>query len=145
MCILYTLVSQSGVGRLFCHVCPPDEKRRMQVHRRKSASADRDQQRVVKCSRDVSKRSDCLIINETAVVNAHPVQNINSEFTECSIGTDGVSQDEVCQWMLTPADAWKDQERSLPSWQRCQQQLPETVILCDIRSLMQISGGQCST
>ena len=89
MCILYTLVYQSGVGRLFCHVCPPDEKRRMQVHRRKSASADRDQQRVVKCSRDVSKRSDCLIINETAVVNAHPVQNINSEFTEFSIGTDG--------------------------------------------------------
>ena len=82
--------SQSGVGRLFCHVCPPGEKkRRMQVHRRKSASADRDQQRVVKCSRDVSKHSDCLIINETAVVNAHPVQNINSEFTECSIGTDG--------------------------------------------------------
>ena len=33
--------------------------------------------------------SDCLIINETAVVNAHPVQNINREFTECSIGTDG--------------------------------------------------------
>ena len=61
----------------------------MQVHRRKSASADRDQQRVVKCSRDVSKHSDCLVINETAVVNAHPVQNINSEFTECSIGTDG--------------------------------------------------------
>ena len=61
----------------------------MQVHRRKSASADRDWQRVVKCSRDVSKHSDCLIINETAVVNAHPVQNINSEFTECSIGTDG--------------------------------------------------------
>ena len=61
----------------------------MQVHRRKSASADRDQQRVAKCSRDVSKHSDCLIINETAVVNAHPVQNINSEFTECLIGTDG--------------------------------------------------------
>ena len=55
----------------------------------KSASADRDRQRVVKCSRDVSKRSDCLIINETAVVNAHPVQNINSKFTEYSIGTDG--------------------------------------------------------
>ena len=55
----------------------------------KGANADRDQQRVVKCSFDVSKRSDCLIINETAVVNAHPVQNINSEFTECSIGTDG--------------------------------------------------------
>ena len=90
MCILYTLVYQSGVGRLFCHVCPPGKKkRRMQVHRRKSASADRDQQRVVKCSRDVSKHSDCLIINETAVVNAHPVQNINSEFTECLIGTDG--------------------------------------------------------
>ena len=84
-----TLVSQSGVGRLLCHVCPPGEKkRRMQVHCRKSASADRDQQRVVKCSRHVSKRSNCLIINETAVVNAHPVQNINSEFTECSIGTD---------------------------------------------------------
>ena len=131
---------QSGVGRLFCHVCPPGEKkRRMQVHRRKSANADCDRQRVVKCSRDVSKHSDCLIINETAVVNAHPVQNINSEFTECSIGTDGVSQDEVCQWTPTPANAWKDQERSLPSWQRCQQQLPETVILCDIRSPTQIS------
>ena len=62
-------------------------------------------------SRDVSKHSDCLIINE----------NINSEFTECSIGTDGVSQDAVCQWTPAPADAWKDQERSLPSWQRCQQ------------------------
>ena len=90
MCILYTLVYQSGVGRLFCHVCPPGKKkRRMQVHRRKSANADRDQQRVAKCSRDVSKHSDCLIINETAVVNAHPVQNINGRFTECSIGTDG--------------------------------------------------------
>ena len=90
MCILCTFVYQSGVGRLFCRVCPPGEKkRRMQVHRRKSASADRDQQRVVKCSRDVSKRSDCLIINETTVVNAHPIQNINSKFTECSIGTDG--------------------------------------------------------
>ena len=90
ICILYTLVSQSGVGRLFCHVCPPGKKkRRMQVHRRKSASAARDQQRVVKCSRDVSKHSDCLIINETAVVNAHPIQNINSKFTEFSIGTDG--------------------------------------------------------
>ena len=40
-------------------------------------------------SRDVSKHSDCLIIHETAVVNAHPIQNINSKFTECSIGTDG--------------------------------------------------------
>ena len=39
-------------------------------------------------SRDVSKHSDCLIINETAVVNAHPTQNINNKFTECSIGTD---------------------------------------------------------
>ena len=88
MCILYTLVYQSGVGRLFCHVCPPGEKkRRMQVHHRKSANADhRDQQRLAKCSRDVSKRSDCLIINETAVMNAHPVQNINSEDTA---GTDG--------------------------------------------------------
>ena len=86
----HTKVYQSGVGCLFCHVCPPGErKRRMQVHRRKSASADRDRQQVVKCSRDVSKHSDCLIINETVVVNAHPVQNINSEFTECSIGTDG--------------------------------------------------------
>ena len=37
-------------------------------------------------NRDVSKHSDCLIINETAVVNAHPIQNINSKF---SIGTDG--------------------------------------------------------
>ena len=45
----------------------------MQIHRRKSANADRDRQQVVKCSRDVSKRSDCLIINVTAVVNAHPV------------------------------------------------------------------------
>ena len=105
----------------------------MQVHRRKSASADRDRQRVIKCSRDVSKHSDCLIIN---------VQNINSEFTEFSIGTDGGIQDEVCQWTRTPADAWKDQERSWPSWQRCQQQLPVTVFLCDIRSLMQISGVQ---
>ena len=95
-------------------------------------------------SRDVSKRSDCLIINETAVVNAHPVQNINSEFTEFSIGTDGISQDEVCQWTPTPADAWKDQERSLPSWQRSQQQLPETVILCGIRSPMQISTCRTS-
>ena len=87
---VHTKVYQSGVGRLFCHVCPPGKKkRRMQVHRRKSANADRDRQRVVKCSRDVSKHSDCFIINETAVVNAHPVQNINSEFTECSIGTDG--------------------------------------------------------
>ena len=86
----YTLTCQSGVGRLFCHVFPPGEKkRRMQVHRRKSASADRDRQRVVKCSRDVSNHSDCLIINETAVVNAHPIQNINSKFTECSIGTYG--------------------------------------------------------
>ena len=41
-CILYTLVYQSRVGRLFCHVCPlGKKKRRMQVHRRKSASADR--------------------------------------------------------------------------------------------------------
>ena len=81
MCNIYTLVYQSGVGRLFCHVCPPDEKRRMQVHRRESASADRVRQRVVKCSRDVSKHSDCLIINESAVVNAHPVQNINSKIS----------------------------------------------------------------
>ena len=101
MCILYTLVYQSGVGRLFCHVCPPGERKgRMQVHRRKSASADRDWQRVVKCSRDVSKHSDCLIINETAVVNAHPVQNINSKFSECSIGTDG----DIPGWKL-PVDA----------------------------------------
>ena len=50
-----------------------------------------------------------------------------------------ISHDEVYQWTPTLADAWKDQERSLPSWQRRQQQLPETVILCDIRSLMQIS------
>ena len=61
----------------------------MQVHCRQSASADRDRQRVAKCSRDVSKRSDCLIINETAAVNAHPTQNIDSKFAECSIGTDG--------------------------------------------------------
>ena len=61
----------------------------MQVHRRQSASADRDRQRVAKCSRDVSICSDCLIINETTVVNAHPTQNINSKFAECWIGTDG--------------------------------------------------------
>ena len=56
-----------------------------------------------------------------------------------------ISQDEDSRWTPTPADAWKDQEQSHPSWQRCQQQLPETVILCDNRSLMQISEGQCST
>ena len=53
----------------------------MQVHRCKSASVDRDRQRVVKCCRDVSKHSDCLIINETAVVNVHPVLNINSKIS----------------------------------------------------------------
>ena len=91
MCILlYQGASVRSQECLFCHVCPLGEKkRRMQVHRRQSASADRDRQRVAKCSRDVSKRSDCLIINETAVVNAHPTQNINSKFAECSIGTDG--------------------------------------------------------
>ena len=91
----------------------------MQVHRRKSASADRDQQRVVKCSRDASRRSDCLIIKETAVVNAQPrtsTESSQSARSEQMV----ISQDESCQWTLIPADAWKDQERILPSWQRCQ-------------------------
>jgi len=112
----YTKGCQSGVGCLFCHVCPPGEKkRRMQVHRRQSARAGRDRRRVAKCSRDVSKRSDCLIINETAVVNAHPTQNINSKFAECSIGTDGDMPGRGCQWVPVPADAWKDQKRHLPT------------------------------
>ena len=116
----------------------------MQVHRRKSESADRDQQRVVKCSRDVSKRSDCLIINETAVVNAQPrTSTVSSQSARSEQMV--ISQDESFQWTPAPADAWKDQERSLPSWQRSQQQLSVTVILCDIRSPMQISAGQYST
>uniref|UniRef100_A0A7S1EYX0 C3H1-type domain-containing protein n=1 Tax=Noctiluca scintillans TaxID=2966 RepID=A0A7S1EYX0_NOCSC len=41
-------------------------------------------------------------INETAVVNAHPTQNINSEFAECSTGTDGDVPGWGCQWVPAP-------------------------------------------
>ena len=61
----------------------------MQVHRRKVRMQIVIGTEWSSASRDVSKHSDCLFINETAVVNAHPIQNINSKFTECSIGTDG--------------------------------------------------------
>jgi len=47
-------------------------------------------------------------INETAVVNAHPTQNINSEFAECSTGTDGDVPGWGYQWVPAPGGAWKD-------------------------------------
>ena len=65
----------------FARLAKKKEKKDAGSSSQKSASADRDWQRVVKCSRDVSKHSDCLIINETAVVNAHPTQNINSKIS----------------------------------------------------------------
>jgi len=46
--------------------------------------------------------------NETAVVNAHPTQNINSEFAECSTGTDVYVPGWGCQWVPAPGGACKD-------------------------------------
>ena len=84
---------------------------------------------VATVSSSMRSQSWKLIQSRTSTVNS---QSARSEQMM-------ISQDEVCQWTPTTADTWKDQERSLPSWQRCQQQLPETVILCDIKSPMHIS------
>jgi len=46
--------------------------------------------------------------NETAVVNAHPTQNINSEFAECSTRTDGDIPGWGYQWVPLSGGAWKE-------------------------------------
>merc|ERR1712136_135595 len=59
-------------------------------------------------SKDAAAGTSLPQPTNTAVVNAHPTQNINSEFAECSTGTDVYVPGWGCQWVPAPGGACKD-------------------------------------
>jgi len=85
----YTKGCKSGVGCLFCHVCPPGEKqRRKQIHRRQGAPSGEVWRRGAKSTRNVFKHSS----EETQVS-----QPINTACLGRGLPSPACAKNNICQ------------------------------------------------